>query len=393
MIPGSAVYLDNNATTALAPEALDAMLPYLSGLFANPSSTYGPAAAVKKGVTEARTAVAALLGCSPAEIVFTSGATESNHAAILGALSLAAGKRHLITSQVEHPSVLLMCRHLERLGIEVTYLPVDGDGRLDLEMLLSAIRPDTALISLIWANNETGVIFPIPEAAAIARSRGILFHTDATQALGKIPMDVGQVPADLLSCSAHKIHGPKGAGALYMRKGLTLPPLFHGHQERGRRGGTENVPAIVGFGAAARLHDDMERDRRRIAALRDRLERGILAFMPCAQVHAQDTPRLPNTSNIGFATLDGEELLHRLEQAGVLASAGAACAAGGQEPSHVLTAMGLSKASVLASLRFSLGRYSRAEDVDHLLRVLPSILLKLMDVPDITAREALSCAH
>ncbi len=393
MMPGSVVYLDNNATTALAPEALDAMLPYLSGLYANPSSAYGPAATAKKGVAEARAAVAALLGCGPAEIVFTSGATESNHAAILGALSAASGKRHLITSQVEHPSVLLMCRHLERLGMEVSYLPVDSEGRLDLATLPSAIRPDTALISLLWANNETGAIFPIPEAAAIARSRGVLFHTDATQAMGKIPMDLRQVPVDLLSCSAHKIHGPKGVGALYVRKGLTLPPLFHGHQERGRRGGTENVPAIVGFGVAARLHNELEREMRRLAALRDRLERGILAFMPCAQIHAQDTPRLPNTSNIGFATLDGEELLHRLEQAGVLASAGAACAAGGHEPSHVLTAMGLSKTSVLASLRFSLGRYSRAEDVDHLLRILPSILLKMMDVPETIARETLSCAH
>jgi len=387
------VYLDNNATTALAPEALEAMLPYLSGLCANPSSAYGLAAAAKAGVAEARAAVAALLGCTPAEIVFTSGATESNHAAIFGALSAASGKRHLITSQVEHPSVLLMCHHLERLGMEVSYLPVDGEGRLDLAALLSAIRPDTALISLIWANNETGAIFPIPEAAAIARSRGILFHTDATQALGKMPMDLRQVPVDLLSCSAHKIHGPKGVGALYVRKGLTLPPLFHGHQERGRRGGTENVPAIVGFGAAARLHDGLDHEMRRLAALRDRLERGILAFMPCAQVHAQDTPRLPNTSNIGFTTLDGEELAYRLEQNGILASLGAACAAGHQEPSHVLTAMGFSAAYVLGSLRFSLGRYSSAEDVDRLLRVLPSILLDMMGMPAANSRSAVPCTH
>lgn len=385
------VYLDNNATTALAPEALEAMLPYLSGLCANPSSAYGPAAAAKAGVAEARAAVAMLLGCSPAEIVFTSGATESNHAALLGALSAASGKRHLITSQVEHPSVLLMCRHLERLGMEVSYLPVDSEGRLDLAALLSAIRPDTALISLLWANNETGAIFPIPEAAAIAHSRGILFHTDATQALGKMPMDLGHVPVDLLSCSAHKIHGPKGVGALYVRKGLTLPPLFHGHQERGRRGGTENVPAIAGFGAAARLHEGLDQEMWRLAALRDRLERGILAFMPCAQIHAQDAPRLPNTSNIGFTTLDGEELAYRLEQNGILASLGAACAAGHQEPSHVLTAMGFPAAHVLGSLRFSLGRYNSAEDVDRLLRVLPSILLDMMGMPAADSRSAVSC--
>lgn len=388
-----AVYLDNNATTALAPEALEAMLPYLSGLYANPSSAYGPAAAAKAGVAEARAAVAALLGCSPAEIVFTSGATESNHAAILGALSAASDKRHLITSQVEHPSVLLMCRHLERLGMEVSYLPVDGEGRLDPAALLSAIRPDTALISLLWANNETGAIFPIPELAAIARSRGILFHTDATQALGKMPVDLGQVPVDLLSCSAHKIHGPKGVGALYVRKGLTLPPLFHGHQERGRRGGTENVPAIVGFGAAARLHEGLDQEMRRLAALRDRLERGILAFMPCAQIHAQDTARLPNTSNIGFTTLDGEELAYRLEQNGILASQGAACAAGRQQPSHVLGAMGFPAAHILGSLRFSLGRYSSAEDVDRLLRILPAILLDMMGMPAADSRSTVSCTR
>ncbi len=277
--------------------------------------------------------------------------------------------------------------------MEVSYLPVDSEGRLDLATLLSAIRPDTALISLIWANNETGVLFPIPEAAAIARGRGIPFHTDATQALGKVPMDLRQVPVDLLSCSAHKINGPKGIGALYVRKGLTLPPLFHGHQERGRRGGTENVPAMVGFGAAALLHNDLEREARRLAALRDRLERGILAFMPCAQIHGQSTPRLPNTSNVGFTTLDGEELAYRLEQNGILASLGAACAAGHHEPSHVLTAMGISEPCVLGSLRFSLGRYNCAEDVDRLLRALPSILLDMMGMPAVPSRSAVSCTH
>ncbi|MGC9215419.1 cysteine desulfurase family protein [Acidithiobacillus sp.] len=387
------IYLDNNATTALAPAALDAMLPYLSTEYANPSSASEAGVSVKKALGEARVAVAKLLGSSPAELIFTSGATESNHTAILGALSLTKGKRHLITSQVEHPSVLLMCQHLERLGIEVSYLPVDEEGRLDLEDLRAALRPDTALVSLMWANNETGVLFPVTEAAAMAHDAGAFFHTDATQALGKLSVNAAASGVDFLSCSAHKIHGPKGVGALFVRKGIALPPLFHGHQERGRRGGTENVPAIAGFAAAARLLTNIEHEARYLRELRDHFEQGLLAFMPCARIHGQEAERLPNTSNVGFIALDGEELLYRLEQEGITAAAGAACAAGGQEPSHVLTAMGFSKTAVLSSLRFSFGRMNRLEDVERLLRVLPGILLGMMDMPPMTADAPISCAH
>ena len=387
------IYLDNNATTALAPEALDAMLPYLSTEYANPSSASEAGVRVKKAVGEARVTVAKLLGSSPAELIFTSGATESNHTAILGALSLTRSKRHLITSQVEHPSVLLMCQHLERLGIEVSYLSVDEEGRLDLEDLRAALRPDTALVSLMWANNETGVLFPIAEAAAMAHEAGAFFHTDATQALGKLPLNAAASGVDFLSCSAHKIHGPKGVGALFVRKGITLPPLFHGHQERGRRGGTENVPAIAGFAAAARLLTNIEQEARHLWGLRNQFEQGLLAFMPCARIHGQEAERLPNTSNVGFIALDGEELLYRLEQEGITAAAGAACAAGGQEPSHVLTAMGFPKTAVLSSLRFSFGRLNRPEDVERLLRVLPGILLGMMDMPSMTADAPISCAH
>ncbi|MCL4525532.1 MAG: aminotransferase class V-fold PLP-dependent enzyme [Gammaproteobacteria bacterium] len=385
------IYLDNNATTALAPAALDAMLPYLSTEYANPSSASEAGVSVKKALGEARVAVAKLLGASPAELIFTSGATESNHTAILGALSLTKGKRHLITSQVEHPSVLLMCQHLERLGIEVSYLPVDEEGRLDLEDLRVALRPDTALVSLMWANNETGVLFPITEAAAMAHDAGAFFHTDATQALGKLSVNAAASGVDFLSCSAHKIHGPKGVGALFVRKGIALPPLFHGHQERGRRGGTENVPAIAGFAAAARLLTNIEHEAHYLRELRDHFEQGLLAFMPCARIHGQEAERLPNTSNVGFIALDSEELLYRLEQEGITAAAGAACAAGGQEPSHVLTAMGFSKTAVLSSLRFSFGRMNRSEDVERLLRVLPGILLGMMDMPPVKAGTPISC--
>ncbi|MEW5791754.1 MAG: cysteine desulfurase family protein [Pseudomonadota bacterium] len=382
MTTAPAIYLDHNATTPLAPEVLAAMLPFLQKGFANPSSPSGPGGRVKTAMGEARKAVAALLGADPAEIVFTSGATESNHTAILGALSAAPGKRHIITSIVEHPSILLMCRHLEGLGVPVTYLPVDRHGALDLDGLKAAMRPDTALVSLMWANNETGVLFPIAEAAAIVRAHGALFHTDATQAVGKLPIDLCEVPVDMLSFSGHKLHGPKGVGVLYVRKGYALPPLFHGHQERGRRGGTENVPAIIGLGVACRLAQTaMSHELMRMGALRDRLEEGILAFMPCARIHGQDVPRVPNTSNVGFATLDAEAILHRLEREGVIAATGAACAAGGNEPSHVLMAMGRTQEEALASIRFSLGRDTSEADIDRLLELLPSVLLDMVEPP------------
>ena len=386
------VYFDNNATTALAPEVLEAMMPYLSTLYANPSSASRAGAQVKDAISEARASVAGLLGCRTAELVFTSGATESNHMAILGALALAPEKRHLITSNVEHPSIMLLCRHLELTGVEVTYLPVDADGRIDLGQLTESIRPDTALISLMWANNETGVLFPIEEVAAIAKSHGVLFHTDATQAVGKLPMNMQESGVDLLSCSGHKLHGPKGIGALFLRKGVALPPLIYGHQERGRRGGTENVPAIIGFGAAARLLGDLDEEIAYLNGLRNQLEQGVLALVPEAVVHGLAADRLPNTSNISFNTIESEELLHRLEQQGITAATGAACAAGGSRPSHVLSAMGLGREVILSSLRFSLSRYNRREEVDRLLTVLHG-LFQTGKAGTPSDSPLVSCAH
>ncbi len=375
------VYLDSNATTAMAPLALDAMLPFLTTDYANPSSSSLAGRHARNAVEKARTAVSQFLGAKPAELVFTSGATESNHTAILAALSISRGKRHLVTSQVEHPSILLLCQHLERLGIEVSYLPVDAEGRLDLDSLRTLLREDTALVSLMWANNETGVLFPIQEAAAIAHEAGALFHCDATQAVGKAVMGFAASGVDFLSCSAHKIHGPKGVGALCVRKGIELPPLFHGHQERGRRGGTENVAAIAGFGAAVGLLANVQDEICHLVRLRDQFENGLMAIMPCARIHGQAAQRLPNTSNIGFLALDGEELLYRLEQEGITAALGAACAAGGSKPSHVLTAMGFSETAILSSVRFSFSRLNHAEEVEYLLRSLGGILLDMMEMP------------
>lgn len=385
-------YFDNNATTALTPEVLEAMMPYLSTLYANASSASRLGARVKDAVSEARASVAGLLGCRTSELVFTSGATESNHMAILGALALAPEKRHLITSNVEHPSIMLLCRHLELTGIEVTYLPVDTDGRIDLGQLTESIRPDTALISLMWANNETGVLFPIEEAAAIAKSRRVLFHTDATQAVGKLPMNMLESAVDLLSCSGHKLHGPKGIGALFLRKGVALPPLIYGHQERGRRGGTENVPAIIGFGVAAQLFGDLDAQIAYLSGLRNQLEQGVLALVPEAIVHGLAAERLPNTSNIAFNMIESEELLHRLEQQGITAATGAACAAGGSRPSHVLSAMGLRREAIVSSLRFSLSRYNRPEEVAHLLVVLQG-LIQAGKASTTTDSALVSCAH
>ena len=386
------VYFDNNATTPLAPEALAAMLPYLSTYYANPSSASRAGGAVKEAIAAARADVAGLLGCRTSELVFTSGATESNHMAILGALALSPDKRHLITSSVEHPSVLLLCRHLEQTGVDVTYLPVDTDGQLEMTQLSAAIRPDTALISLMWANNETGVLFPIEEIAALAREKGVLFHTDGTQVLGKLPVNLSESSVDLFSCSAHKIHGPKGIGALFIRKGVALPPLIYGHQERGRRGGTENVPAMMGFAAAARLLGDLDAEIAQLGALRNRLEQGVLDLVPEAIVHGKNTQRLPNTTNIAFNVIESEELLHRLDQRGISASTGAACAAGGSRPSHVLSAMGLSRDVILSSLRFSLGRYNQRDDVEQFMTVLHD-LLPSQESRDQSVTHSVTCAH
>ncbi|PWC54588.1 aminotransferase class V-fold PLP-dependent enzyme [Azospirillum sp. TSO22-1] len=380
-------YLDHNATTPLAPEALEAMLPFLGARFANPSSPHAAGMAAKQAVGEARGAVAGLVGAKTAEIVFTASATEANHLAILGTLRAVAegdpARRHVVTTAVEHPASLLLFADLERQGWRVSVLPVDGAGRVSLNDLRAVVDDTTALVSMMWANNETGVLMPVAPAADIAQARGALFHTDAVQAAGRVPVDVIAAGVDLLTLSAHKLHGPKGAGALYVRKGTPLAPLLHGSQERGRRGGTENVPAIVGFGVAALLAQQAIAAcaPASLAVLRNALERGILEHWPGSRVNGAAAERLPNTSNIHFAGPDGrpmdaEELLMRLDAAGIQVSMGAACAAGGTKPSHVLTAMGLSAAEAAASLRFSLGRDTTQADVEAVLSALPPLLAR-----------------
>ncbi len=380
------IYLDNNATTPLAPEVREAMLPHLSGEFGNPSSPHAAGMAARRAVGEARSQVAALVGAKGADILFTASATEANHSALLGTLRAIAAerpeRRHLVTTAIEHPSTLMLAKDLERQGWRVTVLPVDGTGTIALTDLRDAVTAETALVSVMWANNETGVIQPVGAAADIAQARGALFHTDAVQAAGRLPIKVDAVNADLLTLSAHKMHGPKGIGALYIRKGVPFAPLIHGHQERHRRGGTENVPAIVGFGMAADRAAATVAEAGGMAILRDRLERGVLAAWPGSRVNGEGAARLSNTSNVRFADpqgrpLDAEELLMRLDRAGIAVSMGAACASGGNEPSHVLTAMGLSPAEAAASLRFSLSRYSTAEEVESVLIEFPALYARI----------------
>ncbi len=369
------IYLDNNASTRAAPECLDVMLACLRDEYGNPSSKHAAGERARRLVNEARAQIAELLGAQPAEMVFTSGGTESNHLAILGALALDPRRQHVVTSAVEHPSTLQLLRHLESHGVRVTVLPVDAEGRLDPAALAAAIAPDTALITLLWANNETGVLFPVEAAAGIARERNVLLHLDAVQAVGKLAIDLRRLPADLLSLSGHKLHAPKGVGALFARKGVKLPPLLFGHQERARRGGTENVPAIAALGIAALLAaETLETDVEQMTALRDRLERGVRERVPFAGVNGGAAARVANTSNIRFGDLVGEAIAERLDRVGVSVALGAACTAGSNAPSHVLTAMGLEARAALASVRFSLSRYTTGAEIDRLLDLLPGIV-------------------
>jgi cysteine desulfurase len=378
MTPASPIYFDNNATTAVAGECLEAMNACLRLGPVNPSSKHSLGERAKQCVMEARDQVASAFGATAAEIVFTSGGTESNHLAILSALELYPDRRHIISSEVEHPSTLMLLRHLETQGVRVTYLPVDSEGRLHLDALEDTLRPDTALVSLMSANNETGVLFPIAPAAELAKARGVMFHTDAVQAAGKVPLELRQLPVDLLSVSGHKVYAPAGIGVLFVRKGIKLPPLLFGHQERGRRGGTENVAGIVALGAACTIvREKLATELPRQQGLRDRLEAGVLERVAYARVNGRGAARVANTSNIRFADHEAELILGRLDAKGICASSGAACSSGVTKPSHVLTAMGLSASAALASVRFSLGRHNTEEEVDELLRVLPGILSDL----------------
>jgi cysteine desulfurase len=372
-------YFDNNATTRVAPEVLEAMLPFLKEYWGNLSSAYSFGRQLVRDTEEARAKVAALINADPREIVFTSCGTESNNSAIHSALVTHPEKRHVLTTAVEHSSNLKFCEFLKKQGYGVTFLPVESDGTLDLHVLEKSIRPDTAIVSVMWANNETGVIFPIEEIAAICRSKGTPFHTDAVQAAGKLQIDVKEVGADFLSLSAHKLHAPKGIGLLYVKRRTKYQPyVMGGGQERGRRGGTENVANIVAFGRAAELAmANFSDENTRVRSLRDKLENGILSKIPGSLRNGTREPRLPNTSNIAFDCVEAEGILLLLDQAGICASSGSACTTGSLDPSHVLLAMGCSAARARGSVRFSLSTYNTEAEVDYLLKHLPRIIARL----------------
>ncbi len=369
------IYLDNNATSRPSAECIEAVYASMHGGYGNPSSKHLFGDNARQLVNDARKQVAALVNAAPAEIVFTSGATESNYMAVMAARELNPGRNHVVLSAIEHPSVLALVRTLEQQGMRVSLAPADAQGRVDLAALSALLTDDTALLSLMWANNETGVLQPLEQALGMAHARGILVHSDAVQAVGKVPVDITAVPIDLMSFTAHKMHGPMGIGALYVRKGIKLPALFDGHQERRRRGGTENVPGIVGFGVACELAgEQLAEEALVIARLRDRLEQGVVRDVPFATINGAKSPRIPNTTSITFGTLPAEALLSRMEKAGIYASQGAACAAGQVEPSHVLLAMGLSEAKALATVRFSLSHETTEEKIDQVLRILPELI-------------------
>ena len=376
------IYLDNNATTQVAPEVLETILPYFHELYGNPSSAHSFGGQVAERLTEARDQVAGLLGARPGEIIFTSGGTESDNAAVRSALAADPEKRHIVTSQVEHPAIRSLCQHLSKQGYRVTEVPVNGQGELDMDLYAKSLTPDTAIVSLMWGNNETGALFPIEKAAEMAKDKGILFHTDAVQAVGKIPINLRNNAVDMLSLSGHKLHSPKGIGVLFARTGLKFRPyVIGGHQERNRRAGTENAPAIIGLGKACELAAlRMEEENTRVKHLRDKLEKGILEIVPHTRANGSAVARLPNTSNISFEFVEGESILLSLDAEGICASTGSACSSGSLEPSHVLLAMGLTPTTAQGSIRFSLSLYNTEEEIDFVLQKLPPIIEKLRNM-------------
>jgi cysteine desulfurase len=372
-------YFDNNATTRVAPEVVEAMLPFLTEFWGNPSSSYQFGHQLAKHIEAAREKVAALINAEPREIIFTSCGTEGNNSAIHSALATHPTKRHVVTTSVEHSANIKFADYLRKQHYEVTLLPVDSDGSLDIHLLEKSIRPDTAIVSVMWANNETGVLFPIEEISAICRSKGVLFHTDAVQVPGKLNMDVQDLGVDFLSMSAHKLHAPKGIGALYIKHHTRYQPyVIGGGQERGRRGGTESVADIVGFGRAAELAlANLKDEQTRIKQLRDRMEQGILKTIPDTVRNGDRDARLSNTSNLSFGGTEAGDILKAFDHMGICASSGSACTTGSLEPSHVLTAMGMTAARARGSIRLSLGIYNTAADVDYLLEHVPPIIAKL----------------
>ncbi|PLX53100.1 MAG: cysteine desulfurase NifS [Desulfobacteraceae bacterium] len=378
----SVIYVDNNATTKVAPEVMEEMLPYFNEYYGNPSSMHTFGGMVEHKIVEARERLAKLLGASPEEIIFTSCGTESDSTAIRAAILSNPNKKHIITSRVEHPAVKNLYEYLSKNGYRVTFVPVDRKGRLDLDYLHKNLGEDTAIVSIMWANNESGVIFPIEEIGEVLKEKGIVFHTDAVQAVGKIPIDLKNTAVDMLSLSGHKLHGPKGVGALYVRKGTKYSPfMIGGNQEKGRRGGTENVASIIGLGkagelAAANLLDENIRVKR----LRDKLEAELLNRIPNSIVNGDIENRLPNTTSIAFEYVEGEAILLMMDEYGICASSGSACTSGSLEPSHVLRAMGVPFTAAHGSIRFSLSIYNTEEEIDFIIEKLPPIIARLREL-------------
>ncbi len=391
-LPEKPIYLDNNATTAVAPEVLDRMLPLLTEHYGNPSSMHSFGARAGDAVAEARQQIMALLGVSLSnEIVMTAGGSESDNLAIVGTLRANPEKRHMITTTVEHPAVLGLCRDLEkRHDYEVTYLRVDAEGRLDLDELRDSLRQDTAVVSIMMANNETGVLFDVETIGQIVKENGSVFHVDAVQAAGKIPLDMQKSCIDLLSISGHKLHAPKGVGALFVRKGTKIRPLIvGGHQERGRRAGTENVASVAGFGMACELaRNGIEHENTVVRGMRDHLEKLLLAAIPDSKLNGEADNRLPNTTNISFNYIEGEGILLLLDRVGVAASSGSACTSGSLEPSHVLRAMGIPFTQAHGSIRFSLSRYNQMAEMDYVAAVLPPIIERLRMITPFNEKRA-----
>ncbi len=376
------VYVDNNATTRVADEVVEEMLPYFTELYGNPSSMHTFGGQLNKRMEHARGKVADLIGADPSEIIFTSCGTESDNAAIRGVLGAYPKKRHIVTTRVEHPAVLNLCKYLARSGYELTEISVDNQGLFDLEELRAAIRDDTAIVSIMYANNETGVIFPVEEAGQIIKEKGAIFHCDAVQAVGKLPLDMSKSTIDMLSLSGHKLHAPKGVGALYIRRGVKFQPfIIGGHHEHNKRAGTENVAYIMGLGRACELAKKyLHEEQERLRYLRDKLEGNILANVPIARLNGHKTLRLPNTTNISFEYVEGEAILLLLNEVGICASSGSACTSGSLEPSHVLRAMGVPFTVAHGSVRFSLSRYNTEEEVDYIVENIPPIMKKLKEI-------------
>ncbi len=376
------IYFDNNATTKIAPEVYEAMIPYLTEFYGNPSSIHRFGGQLAAKVEEARSQLAGLLGAQNSEVIFTSCGTESDSSAILSALSVCPKRRKIVISKVEHPAVLNLAKDLERKGYKVSHIPVDAKGRLDMERAKEMIDTETAVVSVMWANNETGNIYPVLELGELARKNGAIFHTDAVQAVGKIPMNLSELPIDMLSLSGHKFHAPKGVGALYVKRGVRFQPfVIGGHQERGRRAGTENLASVIGLGKAAELAKaHVAYENTAVRALRDKLEQGIFASIPAVRINGDTEHRLPNTANISFEYIEGESILMLLDMHGICASSGSACTTGSLEPSHVLRAMGVPYTAAHGSIRFSFSRYNTEAEVDRVLEVLPPVIARLREI-------------